>query len=130
MRVHRVILVGLLALSGSASVSASRSSETGFLDRTVTVNQVIYRYQVYVPNGWTKGEKWPVVLFLHGAAERGVPTDESRKMNEALKAAGGNVKYTEYDGVAHNSWDRAYAEPELMTWMLAQRLPSSSRASR
>jgi len=271
MRVVRnVMLVALLGLSGSASASAARTSETGFLDRTVTVNQVIYRYQVYVPNNWTKNEKWPVILFLHGAGERGddglvqtevgigtairrysarfpavivfpqcrktrwwpeeemeaqamaaltqsvkefngdlqrvyltgismggygtwslasknpgkfaaiapvcggirppalravpaatpvpegkdpyrtaaekigqtpvwifhgsadpaVPTDESRKMNEALKAAGGNVKYTEYEGVGHNSWDRAYAEPELMTWMLAQRTSSASRASR
>jgi predicted peptidase len=62
----------------------------------------------------------PVWIF-HGSADPAVPTDESRKMNEALKAAGGNVKYTEYEGVGHNSWDRAYAEPELMTWMLAQR---------
>jgi acetyl esterase/lipase len=47
-----------------------------------------------------------------------VPPDESRKMNEALKAAGGDVKYTEYENVGHNSWDKAYAEPELMKWML------------
>ena len=71
MRVRNVMLVALLGLSGSASVSATRASETGFLDRTVTVNQVIYRYQVYVPNNWTKNEKWPMVLFLHGAGERG-----------------------------------------------------------
>jgi len=43
-------------------------------------------------------------------------------MNEALKAAGGNMRYTEYPGVDHNSWDKAYAEPELMTWLLAQSL--------
>ena len=49
---------------------------------------------------------------------------ESRKMDEAMRAAGGNVRYTEYPGVGHNSWDKAYAEPELPQWLLAQRAPS------
>jgi hypothetical protein len=47
-----------------------------------------------------------------------VPTEVSQKMNEALKALGGNVKYTEYENVGHNSWDKAYADPELMKWLL------------
>jgi predicted peptidase len=51
-----------------------------------------------------------------------VPVDGSRKLNEAIKAAGGNVRYTEYPGVGHNSWDNAYADPELMTWMLSKSL--------
>jgi predicted peptidase len=39
-----------------------------------------------------------------------------------LQGSGGNVKYTEYPGVGHNSWDKAYAEPELMQWLLSQHL--------
>jgi predicted peptidase len=31
------------------------------------------------------------------------------------------VKYTEYPGVGHNSWDPAYAEKELLPWMFAQK---------
>src|SRR5262249_35474586 len=53
--------------------------------------------------------KAPVWIF-HGGADPIVPPDESRKMNEALEAAGGVVKYTEYENVPHNSWDKAYAE--------------------
>jgi acetyl esterase/lipase len=49
-----------------------------------------------------------------------VPVDGSRKLNEASKAAGGNVRYTEYPGVGHHSWDHAYAGLELMTWMLSK----------
>jgi predicted peptidase len=30
-----------------------------------------YRYQVFVPYNWDKHKKWPVILFLHGAGERG-----------------------------------------------------------
>lgn len=42
------------------------------------------------------------------------PVDGSRKLNEAIKAAGGNVCDTKYPGVGHNSRDNAYADPELM----------------
>jgi predicted peptidase len=249
----------------SSLPATARTPDTGFLDRTVAISGTTYRYQVFVPNNWTKKQKWPVILFLHGYGERGetglpqtdegighairlskdpvpfivvmpqclagthlwaedameaqalaaleqsikefngdrdrvyltglsmggfatwdlaakypgkfaayvpicggvrgpkdypqiggslgrdpkvadpyaetakriaktpvwifhggaddtVPVEESRKMAEALKAAGANYKYTEYPGVGHNSWDKAYAEPELVPWLLGQRL--------
>lgn len=65
--------------------------------------------------------KTPVWVF-HGGADPVVPVSESRKMVEAIKAAGGSVRYDEYEGVGHNSWDKAYAEAEIFTWMLAQKL--------
>ncbi|HYL15517.1 MAG TPA: PHB depolymerase family esterase [Terriglobales bacterium] len=247
----------LLLTSGHA-----RKSETGFLNRTVAASGSSYHYQVYVPANWDKHKKWPVLLFLHGAGERGedgllqadvgighairtraaefqfivvmpqcwpnklwtdpdmqaqaltaleqsikefhgdrdrvylsglsmggygtwdlaakypgkfaalavicggirgpqhfpelhvslvddpkitdpyaetgrrigktpvwifhgdadpaVPVEESRKMVEALRAVNTNVRYTEYPGVGHNSWDKAYAEPEFVPWLLAQ----------
>ncbi|HKS22135.1 MAG TPA: prolyl oligopeptidase family serine peptidase [Thermoanaerobaculia bacterium] len=58
---------------------------------------------------------------FHGDADAIIPVDESRVMVHALRAAGADVRYTEYPGVQHNSWDRAYAEPELMPWLLRQR---------
>lgn len=62
----------------------------------------------------------PVWAF-HGDADRTVPVTESRKLTEALKEAGKTVRYTEYPGVGHASWDRAYWEEELVPWLLAQR---------
>ncbi len=64
--------------------------------------------------------KVPTWIF-HGAADPVVSPDESRRMFQTLKAAGFDVKYTEYEGVAHNSWDRAYAEPDLVPWLLSHR---------
>ena len=246
----------------------AHKQETGFLDRTIAIDGVTYRYQVFLPHNWTKRQKWPVVLFLHGYGERGdngllqtdvglghairnykgdlpfivvmpqcladkpttlwtndpamekqalaaldssirefhgdpsqvyltglsmggyatwdlaakyphrfaayvpicggihsppehpevgvalakdpkvtdpyaetariigstpvwmfhgdadpsVPVEESRKMYAALQAAHANVKYTEYSGVPHNSWDKAYAEPDLFPWLLQHKL--------
>jgi predicted peptidase len=241
----------------------AKKMQTGFLDRTVAVAGTEYKYQVYVPENWTDKQKWPVILFLHGAGERGddgliqtevgigtairryrsrvpaivvmpqcrkdvwwasdamgdvamaalaqaqrefhgdsariyltglsmggygtwylagkyhgkfaaiapicggilmpdkaraqsaddmkpyteaagkigkdtptwifhggddpvVPPAESQRMAAAMKALGGEVKYTEYPGVGHNSWEKAYAEPELFTWMLSKTLPGKN----
>jgi len=61
----------------------------------------------------------PIWLF-HGDADMTVPVEQSRKLAGALQTAGANVRYTEYPGVNHNSWDRAFAEPEFMSWLLMQ----------
>ncbi len=63
----------------------------------------------------------PIWVF-HGGADPTVPVTESRKMVEALKALNADVKYTEYEGVGHNSWDKAYSEVEFPVWLFAQRL--------
>jgi predicted peptidase len=253
-----------LALVVSMSAQVPNTPETGFLNRSVSLDNETYRYQVYVPYGWTPGQRLPIILFLHGGGERGddglaqtqvgigaairlhperypaiivmpqvrkdltwqdskmeamamaaletsekefgtdldrvyvtgmslggygswamlvnhpgrfaaaviicsgvaklnilpavvpetasgdiytnvaaqvgpamplwlfhggadsvVPVEGSRRMTEALQRLGSNVKYTEYEGVNHNSWDRAYAEPEMPTWLFAQRLSAN-----
>ena len=68
-----------------------------------------------------KVRRTPVWLF-HGAEDRVVPVTESRRMVEALKAAGGQVRYSEYEGVGHNVWLQALGEPELLPWLLSQQL--------
>ncbi len=74
----------------------------------------------------SKVGKTPVWVF-HGGADPVVPVTESRKMVEAIKSAGGSVRYNEYEGVGHNSWDKAYAEAELFPWMLTQKLKAPKR---
>lgn len=62
----------------------------------------------------------PIWAF-HGADDAVVPAEESRRMVQAVRQAGGQVKYTEYTGVGHNSWDLTYGDAEAMEWLLAQR---------
>jgi predicted peptidase len=71
------------------------------------------------------GGNTPVWIF-HGAMDDTVPVTESRRMAEAMKALGGETRYTEYPGVGHDSWDKAHAEPELFTWMLSKTLGSKA----
>ena len=47
--------------------------------------------------------------------------DVSAEVAAALKAVGASVKYTELPGVGHNSWDSAYNNANLMTWLFTQR---------
>ena len=63
-------LLACLAVAAPA-FAGGKAQDTGFLDRTVVVAGVPHRYVVYLPENWTKQEKWPVILFLHGSGERG-----------------------------------------------------------
>lgn len=67
----------------------------------------------------TRLKDTPIWIF-HGARDDLVPPAQSRKMYAALKAAGGDVHYTEFPDANHNSWDPAYATAELWPWLFAQ----------
>jgi predicted peptidase len=57
--------------------------------------------------------------IFHGEADNAVPVAKSREMKKALMEAGAKeVEYTEYPGVGHNSWIKAYETKELYPWLL------------
>lgn len=62
-----------VALFGATIAAVSDlSAQSGFLDRTVKVNGSSFRYQVFVPATYAAStERLPVIVFLHGAGERG-----------------------------------------------------------
>lgn len=254
---HKLLFLSALCGLLTAIPVSAKKVATGFLDRSLSIRGVSYKYQVFVPDNWSRATKWPTILFLHGSGERGddgllqtavglpvavrndrsrfpaiivipqcrkelwwrdapmdevaikaleaaqkefrgdlrrtyltglsmggygtwhlaakfpgrfaalvpicggvirpkehgdplpasadpygevakkigsatpvwifhgdaddsVPVAESRNMAAAMRALGGEVHYTEYPAVPHNSWDKAYAEPELMTWLLSK----------
>jgi len=57
-----------------------------------------------------------------GDADKADLVQNNRELTKALKAASSNAIYTEYPEVGHNSWDRAYATPELYDWLLKHSL--------
>ena len=63
----------------------------------------------------------PVWAF-HGARDGVVSARRSREMVAAFRRVGAAPRYTEYKGVGHDSWKRAFREPELVSWLFAQRL--------
>lgn len=65
--------------------------------------------------------KTPVWIF-HGGQDEVVDVKESRKMETALKAAGGTVKYTEYAEEKHFIMDRVFTDAEFLKWLMSQKL--------
>ncbi len=60
--------------------------------------------------------------FFHGEKDNVVPSEKSKVVVEELqrlKAA--DVKLTLYPDANHNSWDAAFAEPELLPWLFSHR---------
>ncbi len=59
----------------------------------------------------------PVWAF-HGAKDPLVPVSESEMMVNALKRAGGNVKFTVYPEGGHDVWTETYDNEGLYQWFL------------
>ena len=62
----------------------------------------------------------PVWAF-HGAEDPFVPVDQGQRMVDALRACGGDVKFTIYSRVGHDAWTRTYEDPRLYQWFLLHR---------
>lgn len=69
--------------------------------------------------------RYPIWAF-HSDDDHLIPVQSARDMVQAWKAKGGVARYTEYTGLKHSSWKKAYLEPELFPWLFAQRLPDPS----
>lgn len=71
----------------------------------------------------TAGGMRPIAVWVfHGKKDDAVPEEESARMVDALKAAGGNVKYTMLPEAGHvDAWVHAYGEAGLFDWFLQQR---------
>lgn len=86
----------------------------------------------YAPERWKQASSLPAeyaravgatsVWMFHGSEDHVVPARESELMYSALKANSGRVRLWIYQGLHHDSWARAYNEPELPRWLLAHTL--------
>jgi predicted peptidase len=125
------ILIGLVDdIAGSYAVDANRiyctgMSMGGFGTWTLAIANP-YTFAAIVPicGGGDPLQVCKIrhvpVWDFHGDQDSVVPIKFSESMVNALKACGGNVRYTVYPGVGHDSWTETYANPEVYSWMLAQ----------
>lgn len=71
---------GVMAvLAADAAPSAGGCAATGFLNQTVAVEEGNPKYVLYVPEAYTPDNAWPLIVFLHGAGERG---DDGMKQSQ------------------------------------------------
>lgn len=54
-------------------------------------------YRIYIPKNYDCGERYPLVLFLHGAGERG--DDNEKQLNAGIKRAFEDVTSPIYDSI-------------------------------
>ena len=119
-------------LSDEESVDKSRVYITGLSMGGMGTFESVYRYpdmyaaalpvcgggdKVRYDKRITKTAFW----VFHGAADAVVDVKLSRKMVEKLKSLKSEVKYSEYPGVNHNSWDNAFAEKDYLSWMFSHK---------
>ena len=70
----------------------------------------------------------PIWCF-HGDKDPLINVEYARRMMAAIRGAGGHPRYTEYPGVGHNSYVKAFEEPELLPWLFSQKRGSPSGLS-
>lgn len=70
-------------------------------------------------SAWGEKLKNVPIWDWHGAKDRSVRTERSRAMVEAVRAAGGNPRYTEVPDGDHDVWMQAYDDDTLYAWMLS-----------
>jgi predicted peptidase len=76
-----------IAQPEESAVKARRAREadkavampTGFINKTMVARDQVRRYAVYVPHEYDPAQAWPLIVFLHGAGERG---DDGLKQTE------------------------------------------------
>jgi predicted peptidase len=71
----------------------------------------------------------PLWVF-QGDVDTVVPVDLVRQMVKGLKKSGALARYSEYHGVGHQVWEKAFAEPDLVPWLAAQKRGKSDRSAK
>jgi predicted peptidase len=65
---------------------------------------------------------FPVWAF-HSNDDHLVPVQQARDLVAAWRVHGGVALYTEYTGLRHSSWKKAYIDQAMFDWLFTQHLP-------
>jgi predicted peptidase len=66
--------------------------------------------------------RFPIWAF-HSDDDHLVPVQQAREMVQAWRKHGGTAKYTEYTGLRHSSWKKAYTEAAMFEWLFGRSVP-------
>lgn len=69
MRMMKLYVPLLFAIA--AAFAEAQAIETGFLNRSVTVGGIEFRYIVYLPHEFNRTVAWPIIVALHGGGDYG-----------------------------------------------------------
>lgn len=70
-RLSALAVLSVLALVAGSPAQAADELPQGFHERVLKEDGEKHEYVVFVPNDYTPDRRWPLILFLHGAGERG-----------------------------------------------------------
>ncbi len=68
------------------------------------------------------------IWVFHGLQDNVVAPYFGKDMAAAINKAGGNANLTLYKDANHNSWDSAFAEPNLMSWLFSHQKEQESES--
>jgi poly(3-hydroxybutyrate) depolymerase len=125
--VSRTYLTGL-SLGGYGAWELARLHPNRWAAVAIAAGGVFWSY---APERWQRAATLPAeyaqaigrlpVWLFHGADDNIVVPRQSDLMYSAGKTAGGNIRLWIYQGLRHDCWTRAYNEPDLPRWLLANR---------
>lgn len=125
---ERTYLTGL-SLGGYGAWELGRRDPQRWAAIFIAASGVFWSYE---PERWQQVDTLPEeyarslihtpIWLFHGVEDNVVVPRQSELMFDALKTAGGHVRLWLYQSLHHDSWTRAYNEPELPRWLLAHRL--------
>lgn len=125
---ERTYLTGL-SLGGYGAWELARNHPQRWAAIAIAASGVFWSYE---PERWQESDTLPAeyarvlvhtpIWLFHGTEDNVVVPKQSELMFDAFKAANGHVRLWLYQGLHHDSWTRAYNEPELPHWLLAHKL--------
>ena len=107
---NRIYLTGL-SRGGSAAWELAVQYPDTFAAMMVVCGMTPVPYAHWI------NKEMPIWVF-HGAMDNVIPIEHSEKMVAKLQEMGYPVRFTRYEDVAHNAWERAYTTEEVYSWFM------------
>lgn len=113
----RIYLTGLSRGGGAAWEMAVQYPDT-FAALAVVCGMTPVPYASWI-------NKQMAIWVFHGTEDKSIPVTESDEMVARLRDMGYSVKYSRYEGIGHNAWEKAYSEEALYDWFMEHRLQAA-----